>query len=143
MNITSLYRGHPRLLALSVGTVLLLLLVARFFVIPFFAPELSLTWLALLALIAQALVVSLTTTTFIAGLVHWLNPEILRNTDVRAVPPIEIKQSLRNQAHTSDMWMYSGGKRGNGTLHPCQDITSASARGTRGKNSQDCDGLAY
>ena len=91
-----------------VALVLLLALVIRFFVLPYFAPAQSLTSAALLGSILDNLVVSLFLAVFLGGFVFWLTPSIVKRSEIEVVAPKQINPLLKSATSATRSWVYKG-----------------------------------
>lgn len=93
------------------GVVVLILLVAlltRFFVLPYFEPAQALTTTALLGSLLDNLVVSLFLAVFLGGFVFWLTPAIVKRSAIEVIAPKEINPLLKSAASATRSWIYKG-----------------------------------
>lgn len=91
-----------------VALVLLLALVTRFFVLPFFAPTQTLTSAALLGSLLDNLVVSLFLAVFLGAFVFWLTPSIVKRSAIEIIAPKQINPLLKAAATVTRSWVYKG-----------------------------------
>lgn len=91
-----------------VALVLLLALVTRFFVLPYFAPAQALTAAALLGSFLDNLVVSLLVAVFLGGFVFWLTPSIVKRSTIEVIAPKQINPLLKGAATATRSWAYKG-----------------------------------
>jgi hypothetical protein len=92
-----------------VTLILALALVTRVFVLPFFAPDQSLTGSALLGSLLDNLVVSLFLAVFLGSFVFWLTPSIVRRSAIEVIAPKEINPLLKSAIGATRFWIYKGG----------------------------------
>ena len=88
--------------------ILLLALSARFFVLPYFDPELLLTITSLFGSLLDNLVVSLFLAVFIGAFVFWLTPSIVKRSVIEVVAPKQINSLLKTAANGTRSWIYKG-----------------------------------
>ena len=91
-----------------VALLLLLALVTRFFVIPYFEPTQVLTSSALLGSLLDNFVVSLFLAVFLGGFVFWLTPAIVKRSAIEVIAPRQINPLLKSAASATRNWVYKG-----------------------------------
>lgn len=89
-----------------VALLLLLALVTRFFVIPYFEPAQVLTSSALLGSLLDNFVVSLFLAVFLGGFVFWLTPAIVKRSAIEVIAPRQINPLLKSAASATRNWVY-------------------------------------
>ncbi|MFI5444321.1 hypothetical protein [Polaromonas sp. UC242_47] len=99
---------YRRTFFVVVGLVLTLALVARFFVLPYFAPAQSLAGEALLGSLLDNLVVSLLLAVFLGGFVFWLTPAVVKRSTIEVIAPKQINPLLKSAASATRSWVYKG-----------------------------------
>lgn len=91
--------------------VLLYLLLAlswRFFALPTFDTNLTLSAVGFVASLLDNLVVSLILAVFIGLFVFWLTPEIVRRSTIEVVEPRQINSLLKAATTSTRSWVYKG-----------------------------------
>lgn len=91
-----------------VALVLILALVTRFFVLPYFAPTQTLTGAALLGSLLDNLVVSLFLAVFLGAFVFWLTPNIVKRSAIEVIAPKQINPLLKVATAATRTWVYKG-----------------------------------
>jgi len=91
-----------------VALVLLLALITRFFVLPYFDPAQKMTGAALLGSFLDNLVVSLLLAVFLGAFVFWLTPNIVRRSAVEVIAPKQISPLLKSATSATRSWIYKG-----------------------------------
>lgn len=91
-----------------VALVLLLALVTRFFVLPYFEPAQAFTAAALLGSLLDNLVVSLFVAVFLGGFVFWFTPSIVKRSAIEVIAPKQINPLLKVAATATRSWAYKG-----------------------------------
>ncbi len=91
-----------------VALLLLLALITRFFVIPYFEPAQVLTSAALLGALLDNFVVSLFLAVFLGGFVFWLTPAIVKRSAIEVIAPRQINPLLKSAASATRNWVYKG-----------------------------------
>ena len=111
MSVESLFeRKHTRrLFLLVVGSLLLVLLGVRYYVLPLYDPSLSQGWMPLIAQIIDNVSVTLVVTLFLAAFFLWVTPPRVRQPGVALVEPRELPAYFREGLATSNSWRFSGG----------------------------------
>lgn len=99
---------YRRTFFVVVGLVLVLALLARFFALPYFAPEQSLTGVNLLGSLLDNLVVSLLLAVFLGGFIFWLTPAVVRRSTIEVIAPKQINPLLKSAASATRSWVYKG-----------------------------------
>lgn len=101
---------YRRTFFIVVLLVLVLALVARFFVLPCYDSTLSLSrsGVALLGALLDNLVISLLLTVFLGGFVFWLTPAIVKRSAIEVIAPKEINPLLKAAVHVTRSWIYKG-----------------------------------
>lgn len=99
---------YRRTFFIVVGLVLTLALLARFFALPYFAPEQSLTGVTLLGSLLDNLVVSLLLAVFLGGFVFWLTPAVVKRSTIEVIAPKQINPLLKSAASATRSWVYKG-----------------------------------
>ncbi len=91
-----------------VALILILALVVRFFVMPYFWPAQSLQVATLLGSLLDNLVVSLFLAVFLGVFVFWLTPSIVKRSAIEIIEPKQINRLLKSAVNMTRSWVYKG-----------------------------------
>lgn len=105
-----LEKKHYRKIFYSVvGITLLLILIIRGFVIPYFDECLEISFLDAIVFILDGLFSSLIVAILVGSFIFWLTPKVVKKSMMEIVAPKEISPLLREATHTSKSWKFKGG----------------------------------
>lgn len=99
---------YRRTFFIVVALVLLIALVTRFFVLPYYQPTQTISGAVLAGLLLDNLVVSLFIAVFLGGFVFWLTPEIVKRSTIEVIEPKQINGLLKSAAGGTHSWVYKG-----------------------------------
>jgi len=91
-----------------VALVLMLALVTRFFVLPYFVPAQALTLAALIGSLLDNLVISLFLAVLLGGFIFWITPKIVKRSAMEVLAPKQINPLLKGAATATRAWIYKG-----------------------------------
>jgi hypothetical protein len=107
--VYDLFAGNSRRVFLTIIVIsLLLLVVVRFFVLPYYSPEVRLSYAAASATITEELLVSVITTVFLAGLVVYLVPKAADPAEL-VLRGLQINTAFEATLPVCQFWWYKGG----------------------------------
>lgn len=93
---------------LTVGLLIILGLVVRYFVLPDFDPNLSLTFAEFIGMLLDGFIISLIITVALGTFLFWLTPKIMKKSVMDVIEPKEIGPLLKKAAIESRSWIFKG-----------------------------------
>ncbi len=99
---------YRRTFYIVIGLVLLITLIIRIFVLPFFDATLTISFTQIIIMILDGLFASLIVTTFIGMFIFWLTPEIVKKSMMEVINPKEISPLLKKATINSKTWIFKG-----------------------------------
>jgi hypothetical protein len=108
MNEILLQKHYRKVFYFVVVLLLAFILAVRFFTIPHFQPNLSISLWASMADLADKLATSLLVTVFIGSFIFWLTPDIVKRSPIEVVEPKRINPLLTSAASLTKSWIYQG-----------------------------------
>ncbi len=100
---------YRRMFFIVAGLVAIVILFCRFFLLPSFDVELSISRGAFFAAVLDNLFSTLVVTVAIGTFVFWFTPRIMPRAKLEAVEPRDIGRLLRSAAENANEWWFRGG----------------------------------
>lgn len=101
-------RYYRKVFYFIIGLILVLTLLTRVFVIPYFDQCLLISWSEVFVMLLDGLFASLIVTVFIGTFIFWITPEIVKKSVMDVIDPKEISPLLKQAAHKSRTWIFKG-----------------------------------
>lgn len=124
--------GYRRPFLIAIVLFVCVLLLARYFVLPFFYPTVKASTGEISTKLLESLAVSLTITVGIGLFIYWLLPDLDEIAKVSVIDSSDIARYLERATDETDIWWYMGSTGSYLRSHALKGLTTAAKKGGGG-----------